>query len=74
MHEILRPGMFVDTVERRLTAMRLFVDMPAERSAAIAIRPELQTMIDGIKAGIAARATAERTKDNAVSNILGGGN
>lgn len=74
MHEILRPGMFVDTVERKLTAMRLFVDMPAERAAAQAIRPELQTMIDDIKANIAARATAERTKRDAVSNILGGGN
>ncbi|GAA3096557.1 hypothetical protein GCM10010520_47800 [Rhizobium viscosum] len=74
MYEILRPGVFVDTVERRLAAMRVFVDMPAERSAALAIRPELQTMIDGIKAGIAARATAKQTKDNAVSNILGGAN
>jgi hypothetical protein len=74
MHEIVRPGMFVDTVERRLAAMRLFVDMPAERSAALAIRPELQTVIDGIKAEIAVRAAAERTKRDAVSNILGGGN
>ncbi len=74
MYEIFRPGMFGDTVERRLASMRLFIDLPAERAAAQAIRPELQTMIDDIKAKIAARATAERTKRDAVSNILGGGN
>lgn len=74
MHEIVRPGMFEDTVERRLASMRLFIDLPAERAAAQAIRPELQTMIDDIKARIADRAAAERTKRDAVSNILGGGN
>jgi hypothetical protein len=74
MHEIFRPGMFEDTVERRLASMRLFIDLPAERAAAQTIRPDLQTMIDDIKANIAARATAERTKRDAVSNILGGGN
>ncbi|WP_145158109.1 hypothetical protein [Sinorhizobium medicae] len=74
IYELLRPGTFFDDVDKRLTAMRLFVDMPAERSAARAIRPELQTMVDGIKATIAARVSDKKAKDSAVSNILGAGN
>ncbi|TBY81726.1 hypothetical protein [Rhizobium leguminosarum] len=74
MYEILSPGTMFDSVASRLTAMRLFIDMPAERAAALAIRPELQTMIDGIKSKIAARVEDGDEKDNAVSNILGAGN
>ncbi len=72
MYEILRPGTIFDSVASRLTAMRLFIDMPAERAAALAIKPELQTMVDGIKSKIAARLEDGDQKDNAVSNILGG--
>ncbi|RWY70043.1 hypothetical protein [Rhizobium sp. WSM1325] len=72
MYEILNPGTMFDSVASRLTAMRLFIDMPAERAAALAIRPELQTMVDGIKSKIAARVEDDDQNDNAVSNILGG--
>ncbi|MDR9782135.1 hypothetical protein [Rhizobium redzepovicii] len=74
MYEILRPGTIFDSVATRLTAMRLFVDMPAERAAALAIRPELQTMVDGIKSKIVARVKDGDEKESAVSNILGTGN
>ncbi|WP_027997291.1 hypothetical protein [Sinorhizobium arboris] len=74
MYEILRPGMIFDSVATRLTAMRLFIDMPAERAAALAIRPELQTMVDAIKSKIAARVKDGDEKEDAVSNILGVGN
>ncbi|TAW39039.1 hypothetical protein ELI17_37345 [Rhizobium ruizarguesonis] len=72
MYEILNPGTMFDSVASRLTAMRVFIDMPAERAAALAIRPELQTMVDGIKSKIAASVEAGDQNDNAVSNILGG--
>jgi len=72
MYEILDQGTIFDSVASRLTAMRLFIDMPAERAAALAIRPELQSMVDGIKSKIAARVEDGDQKDNAVSNILGG--
>lgn len=72
MYEILNPGTMFDSVASRLTAMRLFIDMPAERAAALAIRPELQTMVDGIKSKIAASVEDDDQNDNAVSNILGG--
>ncbi|TCA26249.1 hypothetical protein [Rhizobium leguminosarum] len=74
MYEFLYPGTFFDSVASRLTAIRLFVDMPAERAAALAIRPELQTMVDGIKSRIAARVKDGDDKEGAVSNILGVGN
>ncbi|MGV4796261.1 hypothetical protein [Rhizobium sp. F40D2] len=74
MYEILRPGTIFDSVATRLTAMRLFINMPGERAATIAIRPELQIMVDRIKSNIAARAKDGDEKDGAVSNILGTGN
>lgn len=74
MYEILRPGTIFDSVAIRLTSMRLFVDMPAEHAAALAIRPELQAMVDGIKSNIAARVKDGDEKEGAVSNILGAGN
>lgn len=73
MYEILSPGTFFDDLDSRLTAMRLFVDMPAEKAAAEAIRPELQSMIDDIKARTTEHVSNEAAKDGAVSNILGAG-
>ncbi|MFT4163384.1 hypothetical protein [Shinella sp.] len=74
MYELLQPGTVFDSVDSRLTAMRLFVDMPAERAAALSVRPELQATVDEIKAKIANGIAQNNAKDGAVSNILGAGN
>ncbi|RWK79067.1 MAG: hypothetical protein EOR51_22560 [Mesorhizobium sp.] len=74
MYEIFSPGIVFDDVSTRLTARRLFIDMPAEQAAAAAIRPELQAMIDGIKTQISDRKAQKASDDGAVSNVLGAGN
>ncbi|MGO8024879.1 hypothetical protein [Rhizobium leguminosarum] len=74
MYEIFRPGLISNDVTTRLTARRLFVDMPAERVAAQAMFPGLQVMIDGIKAQINDRVGKKVSEDDAVSKVLGAGN
>lgn len=74
MYESFTPGMIFDDVSLRLTANRLFVDMPAEKLAIESMRPGLQAMVDGIKKGIVNRLAAKESEDNGVSNILGAGN
>lgn len=74
MYEIYEDGYFSDTVKARLTASRLFVDLPAEHQAAEDMLPGLQAMIDGIKAEIADRIAEKAAKDGAVSDLLGAGN
>lgn len=74
MYETFTPGMIFDDVSSRLTANRLFVDMPAEKLAIESMRSGLQAMVDGIKKGIVDRLAAKESKENDVSNILGAGN
>jgi len=74
MYESFTPGIIFDDVSSRLTANRLFVDMPAEKQAIESMRPGLQAMVDGIEAGIVDRLATKESKDNGVSNILGAGN
>lgn len=74
MYERFTPGMIFDDVSSRLTANRLFVDMPAEKQAIESMRPGLQTMVGGIENGIVNRLAEKESKDNGVSNILGAGN
>jgi hypothetical protein len=74
MYESFTPGIIFDDVSSRLTANRLFVDMPAEKLAIESMRSGLQAMVDGIKKGIVDRLAAKESKENDVSNILGAGN
>ncbi len=74
MYESFTLGMMFDDVSSRLTANRMFVDMPAEKLAIESMRPGLQAMVDGIKKGIVDRLAAKESKDNGMSNILGAGN
>jgi hypothetical protein len=74
MYEVFRPGVISNDVTSRLTSKRVFVDMPAEKAAAAAIRAELQAMIDGIKNQISARQAQKSSDEGAVSNILGAQN
>lgn len=71
MYEFLTPGVIFDHVEKRLTAKRAFIDMPAERQAAKSMWPGLQAMIDGINKEISERLAAKVSTDGAVSKILG---
>lgn len=74
MYELFRPGLLSNDVTTRLTARRLFVDMPSERAAAQAMLPGLQNMVNDIKAQIENRVAAKASGEKAVSNILGAGN
>ncbi|WP_292237761.1 hypothetical protein, partial [Mesorhizobium sp.] len=71
MYEIFTPGVIIDDVSTRLTASRLFIDMPAEKRAIESMRPGLEAMLDGIKKSIAERLAAKDSSEGAVSNILG---
>lgn len=72
MHEVVKPGMMFDAVVGQYVSKRLFIDIPTEQKVVQSMQAGLQPIIDGIKRQIAERIAEHETKEDAVSNILGG--
>ncbi|MBZ9679645.1 MULTISPECIES: hypothetical protein [unclassified Mesorhizobium] len=71
IYERYEDGYLADEVTAHLAASRLFVDLPAEQRALEAMLPEAQTMISGIQNRIEERLAAKKSKEDAVSDLLG---
>ncbi|PTE09724.1 hypothetical protein [Mesorhizobium helmanticense] len=71
MYEFLTPGVIFDSVAKRLTAKRVFIDMPAESLAAKSMWPGLGAMLDAVKSEISTRLAEKVSTEGAVSKILG---
>ncbi|RUW85002.1 hypothetical protein [Mesorhizobium sp. M1E.F.Ca.ET.063.01.1.1] len=71
IYERYEDGYLADEVTSHLAASRLFVDLPAEQRALEAMLPEAQTMISGIQNRIEERLAAKKSKEDAVSDLLG---
>jgi hypothetical protein len=74
MFEVYEAGLIRDKIDAHLASTRVFVDLPAEKNAVKSMMSDLQKMVDGIKAKIAARVADKAAKDGAVSDLLGAGN
>ncbi|RCW77704.1 hypothetical protein [Phyllobacterium bourgognense] len=72
MYEVLKPGVMSDDIVGQYVSNRLFIDVPTEQKVIQSMQAELQLRIDEIKRQIAERVAEHETKEDAVSNILGG--